>query len=406
MSRFRATLWLLLICAVPTLAVLAAPPSATITVTMPDGSTWRGTVAADAPATLPVQPPPAAAPTTLPAPATDPVVQPPPALPAVRLPPLKRMMADPAAAGRGEGFTLKGTNAIADVYLDGWEQNITYLGGGGSLTLTNVRSLHAFRADSSKRFQGQGLYFGNPADPATPPPRSQWPGPATIRGCIFGWNGYRTNDGNLNGYRHGVYGGHFAGALLIEDSIFVGNACAGVQVRAGATIRRCVFLDNGVSLLSVAGDVTLEDCTFYGGHRYAEVDGNGKVTGWTGDNGVDNYTHLTLRNCLFAGKPGQGAPAGTKGNYDTGCIVNSAKYKPNPDWSPDGGRITASGCTIAGWPGPAFAGDRKHDGSGFVVKASPVVFDYDPILAGVLGNTIGISDAAAQIAAAVRNFAK
>jgi hypothetical protein len=312
-------------------------------------------------------------------------------------------VANPDAVDRDEPFQFTGTNALADTHIEGWRQNIVYMKGGGSLTLSNVRSIKAFRTESSQRFQGQGLYFGNPDE--NPPP-NQWPGPATIRGCLFGWNGWRKMDGNANGYRHGIYGGRFAGNLTIDDSIFVGNACAGVQVRRGATIRRCVFIDNGIGLLSVAGDVTMEDCVILGGHRYANVDGTGVIDSWTANNAVANYTRLTLRNCLFAGVPDQAAdPHATPRQFDTGCIVNSKKYPPNPDWSPAGGSITATGCIIAGWPGEAFAGDRKHDGTGFTVKNTAVTYNPKPILDDVAANKVKIPDAVTALMTAIRGAA-
>jgi hypothetical protein len=326
-----------------------------------------------------------------------PAPPPPPPLPA-----LTRKVADPDAADRGEPYNFSGISELADTHIEGWRQNIVYMGGGGRLTLRNVRSVKAFRAESKERFQGQGLYFGHPNEDA---PQDRWPGSAKVTGCLFGWNGWRKMDGNANGYRHGIYGGRCAGPLDIEDSIFVGNACAGVQVRRGGTIRRCVFIDNGISLLSVAGDVTMEDCVVLGGHRYANVNNAGELDSWTANNAVANYTKLTLRNCLFAGAPGQAAdPAATPKQYDTGCIVNSNQYPPHPEWSPNGGSITASKCIIAGWPGKSFAGDRPHDGTGFIVKGDKVTYNATPILDDVIANKVKIPDAVQRLTTEIRGL--
>jgi hypothetical protein len=319
---------------------------------------------------------------------TEPADPPPPALTHRR----------PAGEPRGDGLRCTAAGTHSDLQIEGFCQNITVdYAGSARLTLNNVRSVRAWRGAPADLYEGQGLYIG----------RS---GTVSLRGCLFGWNGWQPDRPwpARNRYRHGVYQDVQGGFLDVEDSLFLYNAACSVQIRNGARFRRCLFVGNPIHLLAVRGDVILEDCVFYGGGRYVELNEQNQPRSFQGNAGVLAYTSVSMTNVLIAGWPGQHDPNGEIAGLRSWNIgaVNAAR---GHDRNPDGfGRVQASRCTIAGWPGDSggklFTGDPGFGGEGFAARPGPVDVrvKLDALFAAVVTNRLSVVSAASQGLAIVR----
>jgi hypothetical protein len=363
-----------------------------------DGKTYRGTLQADAPA---IQP--ASQPTTSPiviTPATQPT-----------LPALTQRIA-PAIGVRGDGYRIAASQTSAGGFcVDGFEQNIVVQDHPLPCTLSDFFSLrpHHPIPDVPGTYKGQCLY----ADKC---------GPLVVRGYYARsagkWQGMPAKDNDR--FRHAIYSNFGVQSLTVEDSWLDDATCAGIQSRGPvATIRRCFISECGIALLLVSG-ATVEDCTIYGGNVYhfPADPATGKPASWAGDVAIQAYYPVTLRNVWIVGKPGQSADntslAGLK-TYHLGAVVSGGDYSKSewkPPVGPDGKRIrklvTATDCVIAGWPGPAFDGAAKHDGSGFTVKPTPVdvTAQIEAIRSDMEARRISVADAVARAQSVVRGAAK
>lgn len=336
---------------------------------------------------------PATLPTTLPT--TKPVepVKP----PVVTLPPITRNKANPAATIRGNGFEykpgLRSTSlSFADTSFEGWAQNIVVAGFKGPSSFTNVTSIFAYRDTPDQQFIGQGMYLHDC-------------GPVTVKGCLFGFNGWTPGKpaNNRSGYRHGIYHDLDCGPLVVEDSIFVGNACAGAQSRSGATFRRCVFIDNGIGVLAVKGNIVMDDCLVLSGHRYV-LSASGVALSTAGNGGVYSYTNVSLINTWIVGTVGQDAPttdAGPIKSANLGALGTGSGHRDNPKGK---AKYTASGdCRVIGWPTVSPGYGNADDLDGVTFGGSPISYNWTPVVNAALGGVISIPAAREKIAADVRS---
>ena len=322
--------------------------------------------------TSPPPPTPAPVPETIPA---STVVEP-------VIPPLRRMIADESMP-RDEAVRLNkqiaGDLFARDLHIDGYEDGVVIEGTGNRPALVeNVRVLNTWRTSPERCFKGQGVY----ADAA---------GAVTIRGCFGHRLGWRPGcpPADRNNFRHGVYSNFDVASLLIEDSWIDEAACAGIQARGPVIIRRCLITECAVGMLLLAGAV-VEEVTVYGGRpRYNPPEPPDPAAGksarpasWTGDTALSIYHPARVRDLWIVGRTGQADDVdlipGLR-TYHMGAVVGSGSY-PKSQWRPPidargeviRDLLTAADSRVVGWPGPAFAGDRPHDGSGFRVGGAAI----------------------------------
>jgi hypothetical protein len=375
----------------------AAEPPAAVSVTTSDGRVWQYV---PAPATAPTTAPAAPATQTTTPPASRPADPPIATRPALAA--LVNMVA-PAGEVRPDGVTLSAVHTdLRHARVVGWRQNVTAQHVRGTVTIEDVFSINPYRADKSETFVGQCLY----ADDLDALIVREFYGHGA------GWQPDKPAT-DKNGYRHIDYINYGVKSFLMEDSWLDEPACAGVQVRgAKSIIRRCLITRAAVAILAVMGDVTIEDCTVYDGRPFWTP---GTPASWTGDVGLQAYTTVKARNVWIVGHPKQAAAMslvpGLK-TYHLGAVQGSARYSGSTEWKPAIGPdgkpvtdlITADGCRIAGWPGPAFSGDRKDTGSGWTIAGGPVDVwtQLETVRSDMLARKISVADAVAAGQAIVR----
>jgi hypothetical protein len=108
-----------------------------------------------------------------------------------------------------------------------------------------------------------------------------------------------------------------------------------------------------------------------------------------------------MRDCILIGCPivPPYEPIGDEGKalpvYASGMVKVSRSHPQYP--TTPGGKIDASGCVYANWPGDAFTGDLPHDGSGFTRKTVTTSIDYRPVIDALLSNEISTAEASRRI---------
>ncbi len=322
------------------------------------------------------------------------VTPPPPA----RLP-LTKLIAAENTPGDGVRIIEGSTGILTNTHVQGYDQNIV-IKTSGPTSFVNVRSVEAWRRDPAQSFTGQGLY-------------TDAPGRMLVQACLFGWNGWQQGRPikQRNGHHHGIYqddsfartGRNFhTGQAVIEDSIIIGNPGAGIQLRGGGILRRCVLIDNSMNFVGVAPS-QLENCVIFGATRYVE-DGFGA---WQGNCGVLAYDAVKLKDTWLVGRKGQNDPTvypelpGLK-SFNMGGLKTDRGHRDNPNGI---GSIRGEGdCRCIGWPEKT--DNRTSDVQGVaIVGGSGIVYDPMPIIANVLANKVSIEDACALIRAAIRKAA-
>lgn len=326
----------------------------------------------------------------------------------VGLPKLTRMVA-PITGKRGEGIAIvrKPNYSLKDTHIEGYNSNLTIQYVTGPVTVDNYRGCRAWRDEPKDIFKGHALYM------------DKLDGPTKITNFLARDNGWQTGKPplDLSQFRHGVYSNFGAKNPLFENCIIAGSANVGIQLRGGGVIRNCVFLDNSVAVYAVMGNCTIENCTIYDGHyhcTWGTKDGQTVVNSWTSNSGVQIIWPTVMRDVWIIGRPGQGNDPGLVPNvkcYAAGAVGTTNFWgggAGHSDWkpAPGGVKLDAKDCLISGWPGKPFAGDRPHDGTGFVVKTNPVTYNYKPVLDAVERNEISIKDAIKKLHAEIRALVK
>ena len=376
-----------------------------VTITFDDGSTadFGPAAAVNVPATpLPTPVPPTPTPVP-PAPTPTP-------------PPVMALKRAPALAARGDGFSYMNKpgllTVLGDTLVDNFEQNIVAQNVGG-VTLRNVVSANAHRANVGDRFKGQAFYASHA-------------GPITLIGyaaLMAGWQP-PTDPRQRIGFFHGVYSNWGSGDVLLEDFVLWGCAHSGAQFRGIAedpdvaplvagkvtprriTLRRGVIIDCGIGVTAVAGNVSIDDVVIYKGHRWFEKKADGSPS-WPGDIAISSYTDTSLNNVLILGAPNQDQPTyGEPANdphYDLGAVMGSRRYNPHPECS-NGAKWTVSpGCRIRGWPGPHCSGDAPCPESLWQIDARPPVeVNLDDLYGQLISGTRPVKDVRADLAARLR----
>lgn len=330
--------------------------------------------------------------------------------------PRRAKVVAPSRADRGDGLTRRnvaGGVAVADVLVDGWEQNIV-IEHGGAATIDNVVSCNSTPQDVwADVYRGQALYVDDCPS-------------LIVRGYAAvnaGWQPGMPPRAK-NAYRHGCYANWGLKSLVIEDAIFWGCSAAGAQCRqwqGSVVLRRPVFVDCGVGLLAVAGNVTLESPTFFGGHCWYQKKADGSPA-WTGNMAVSSYTPLTMTDPWIVGTPGQGDSPDGAPAYNLGAVMGSREYGPAAELirkgelpqaaKPKGATWDVSGGRICGWPtdnrGNLFAGDAPCPQSGWSVSDRPVNPAKLPLgkwLTDLTQSDRPVPDVAAEMRDAIRGAA-
>jgi hypothetical protein len=326
-------------------------------------------------------------------------------------PPLPSLTVMKPEAGKprdhGLAYNKGGDLVVENLHVEGFGHNIVAQ-NAKSLKVNNVRTCRAWREQSKDIFAGQGLYLFNIA------------GQVVVTGFFARDNGWQKDKPpiDLTEYRHGVYanfGGGGNGGPVFDTCIIAGSCNTGIQLRAGGVIRNSVFLDSATAIAAVMGNFRLENCTIYDGHYHNSrvVDSSGKtvIKSWTAHTALTALWPGVLRDVWIVGRPGQGDDPGLVPNvkcFPQGAVSVSGMWggaNGHPEWkpSPVPVKLDAKDCVIAGWPGQPFTGDRKHDGSGFVVKNSTVSYDYKPVLDAVERNEISIAEAVKTLHQQIRS---
>jgi hypothetical protein len=310
-----------------------------------------------------------------------PVTPPPPAMP-----PLTRKVAE-GEGPRGNGVVCRGgDHTIRDCHYDNFEQNIV-AEGCGSLSLTNVRSVNAYRDNPAQQYEGQGLYARDVR------------GGVTLRGCVLGDNGWRAGKpvAGRSKYRHNLYM-DFGAPVDMEDCIVFRAPNCGLQTRAGGRVKNCVFIDCGIGIINSMGSLVAEGVDIIGGRYYCEPSGN-----WGGMLGVLAHHPTTLRDVRILPLAGQfegdEAARNAGGRMFWGPAL-SARTMPkhfidgHPRYKPPGTRklFACENVLVKGWQEPKVTGDLDGDQSWAGVRhvAGSVTLDYQPILDLVLANEIPV----------------
>jgi hypothetical protein len=229
---------------------------------------------------------------------------------------------------------------IENVRVDFCEQNIVVSNCPGPATLRNVKSFDSWALNSADLFKGQGVYVDGVH------------GQFTIDSSTFVGNGWNPQVGphNRDQYGHCLYHQRGCSPAYVKDSIFARASNAGCQFREGGKAERCIFIDNGFSVIAF-NHCEIVDCVIVAGHHY--FDGGG----WTGNGAILSYAdNLILRNVLIVGVPNQGAPSPYSANgektYNSAAVTISSTYtKLHADWASKNPQIDAQGVTVLGWPG-------------------------------------------------------
>lgn len=286
----------------------------------------------------------------------------------------------------GDGLVITQPGTYRGLGWDGYNQNVI-VRCDGEVVFEDCAFVNAFRDDGTGVYVGQGLYVERAKSVVA------------VR-SIFAYNGHRegANARNRNGYRHGWYQNVNGGFAQAIDCLFAGNSACGLQTRTASETLRCLFAGNAIGLCHVKGPHRSLDCVWYDGARYAETDEAGEIKAWTSNTAIQSYDALTLTNAKIRGKVGQDAPQAPK-SYDMGAVNLATNHRDNPGVT---GSLAATGCSIAGWPGPAFSGARVHDGFGFeAISAARSDADWRPVVQDVIAGTLSVVDAIARIRTAV-----
>jgi hypothetical protein len=281
---------------------------------------------------------------------------------------------------------------LANLSVSGYRFGAVCQSYQGGLTIRNCRFLDSM---SDLQMEGSGVYA------------SAIPGPISVTDSLLGWNGRPRSAPATTPteFRQGWYGQGDAAAPIFTNTIFIGNANVGCQLRNGGTLLNCLLIDNGTGVEAVMGRVTIRDCLILSAHLW--FDG----ANYTGGSGLIAYNPVEIDNTTIVGTVGQ-CSAAPNANHPGARLYPQAAVVSGGTWNnhdhppfvapPAGARlITGTGNRIAGWSGPAFGGLKPHDGSGFVVSTKPIVYDWSQPVADYLSNQRTAADTIARVKADV-----
>jgi hypothetical protein len=329
--------------------------------------------------------------------------------------------AAPTADRRGDGIVIQGPLTgkllISDVWVRWFEQNITLLGSIGSDAqcpeLVGVRSGYSWASaeDAAVEFKGQALYIEGSTVITI------------VRGCLLAHAGWPDGpaDKRRNRYRHGDYSQYGNKQVRFIGCIVADNANAGLQIRDDGEVDECLFVRNGVSLLTISSResgsrVDCRRCAFLGAHCYWEA------PNWTGALAVSVYAPTWLGEVVILSVPNDSAmlPTYTSAVKDAvtgktkqvtsrvfqlGAIAVSKKH--SSDKAHGTGSIVFDKVTVA-WTGPVLTGDKAAATStvGLTVLPNVPSVSVDDLIAQAWtgGDVAGLARQGINRARAVMNL--